>query len=42
LPLGRPATPWQVAYAAVFLLSDESTYLTGRSLVLDGGTTTRQ
>jgi NAD(P)-dependent dehydrogenase (short-subunit alcohol dehydrogenase family) len=39
LPLGRQATPWEVAYGAVFLLSNESSYMTGQSLILDGGTT---
>jgi len=37
LPLGRQATAWEVAYGAVFLLSNESSYMTGQSLVLDGG-----
>ena len=39
LPLGRQATPWEVAYGAIWLLSNESSYMTGQSLVLDGGTT---
>ena len=37
LPLGRQATAWEVAYGAVWLLSHESSYMTGQSLVLDGG-----
>jgi NAD(P)-dependent dehydrogenase (short-subunit alcohol dehydrogenase family) len=37
LPLGRQATAWEVGYAAVYLLSHESSYMTGQSLVLDGG-----
>jgi NAD(P)-dependent dehydrogenase (short-subunit alcohol dehydrogenase family) len=36
-PLGRQATAWEVAYAATFLLSDEASYITGHSLVVDGG-----
>lgn len=39
LPLGRRGSPWDVAYAAIFLLSGESSYVTGQSLVVDGGTT---
>ncbi len=39
LPLGRQATSWEVAYGVVFLLSHESSYMTGQSLILDGGTT---
>ena len=37
VPLGRQGTAWEVAYATVFLLSGESTYVTGQSLVVDGG-----
>jgi NAD(P)-dependent dehydrogenase (short-subunit alcohol dehydrogenase family) len=40
LPLGRPATPWDVANAVIFLLSGEAAYITGQSIVVDGGTTT--
>jgi NAD(P)-dependent dehydrogenase (short-subunit alcohol dehydrogenase family) len=39
LPLGRQATSWEVAYGVLFLLSHESSYMTGHSLILDGGTT---
>jgi NAD(P)-dependent dehydrogenase (short-subunit alcohol dehydrogenase family) len=39
LPLGRRGTPWDVAHAAVFLLSGESAYITAHALVVDGGTT---
>jgi NAD(P)-dependent dehydrogenase (short-subunit alcohol dehydrogenase family) len=39
LPLGRQATAWEVAYGVLFLLSHESSYMTGHSLILDGGTT---
>jgi NAD(P)-dependent dehydrogenase (short-subunit alcohol dehydrogenase family) len=37
VPLGRQGTGWEVAYAALFLLSGESSYVTGQSLVVDGG-----
>ena len=37
VPLGRQGTAWEVAYATVFLLSDEASYITGQTLVVDGG-----
>jgi NAD(P)-dependent dehydrogenase (short-subunit alcohol dehydrogenase family) len=37
IPLGREGTAWEVAYAALYLLSDEARYVTGTSLVVDGG-----
>ena len=37
IPLGRQGTAWEVANAAVFLLSDEASYVTATSLVVDGG-----
>jgi NAD(P)-dependent dehydrogenase (short-subunit alcohol dehydrogenase family) len=36
----RQGTAWEVAYAALFLMSDESSYVTGQSLIVDGGLTT--
>lgn len=36
-PMGRQGTPWDVAQAALFLASDESRYITGVELVVDGG-----
>jgi NAD(P)-dependent dehydrogenase (short-subunit alcohol dehydrogenase family) len=36
----RQGTAWEVAYAALFLLSGESSYMTGQSLIVDGGLTT--
>lgn len=37
MPLGRQGTAWEVAYAALYLLSYESAYVTGHTLVVDGG-----
>jgi len=39
LPFGRQATAWEVAYATVWLLSAESSYVNAHPLVLDGGAT---
>jgi NAD(P)-dependent dehydrogenase (short-subunit alcohol dehydrogenase family) len=37
VPLGRQATAWEVAYAVLFFLSDESVYVTAQGLAIDGG-----
>lgn len=39
VPLGRQGTGWEVAYAALFLISGESSYVTGQVLPVDGGLT---
>jgi NAD(P)-dependent dehydrogenase (short-subunit alcohol dehydrogenase family) len=40
LPLGRQQTPRDAAYAAVYLLSDESSQVTGTTMHIDAGTST--
>jgi enoyl-[acyl-carrier protein] reductase III len=37
IPKGRPATAAEVARAAAFLLSDDASYITGTTLMVDGG-----
>lgn len=37
IPMRRFGTPREVAHAALFLLSEESSYMTGQALVVDGG-----
>ena len=37
VPLGRLGTPRDVANAALFLASDEAAYITGTTIVVDGG-----
>ncbi len=39
LPMGRLAQPEEVAEAALFLASDESSYVTGTAFLVDGGAT---
>jgi len=39
IPLGRLATPDDIANAVVFLASDLAAYITGQTLVVDGGAT---
>jgi NAD(P)-dependent dehydrogenase (short-subunit alcohol dehydrogenase family) len=37
IPLGRIGTAEDVAYGVLFLASDESSFMTGSELVIDGG-----
>jgi NAD(P)-dependent dehydrogenase (short-subunit alcohol dehydrogenase family) len=39
LPMGRAGKPEDVAYGVIYLASDESSYVTGSELVIDGGCT---
>lgn len=37
VPLSRQGTGWETAYAVLFLMSDEAAYVTGQTLIVDGG-----
>ena len=39
IPLGRQGTGWETAYLALFLISNESVYITGQTFLIDGGLT---
>lgn len=38
-PFGRQGTGWEVAYATLFLISNEASYVNGHALVVNGGLT---
>jgi len=40
-PMGHMGDAWDIAYAALYLASDESKYVTGLRLIVDGGFTLR-
>ena len=39
VPLGRHGEGWDTGYASLFLASDEAKYITGETIVVDGGLT---
>ncbi len=41
-PTGKQGEPWDVAYAALFLASDDSKYITGTTLRVDAGLSATQ
>ncbi len=42
IPLGRVAEPLEIASAVAFLLSDDARYVTGQTLIVDGGMALRE
>ena len=38
-PMGRLGNPEEIAYAALYLASDESRFVTGTNMIVDGGLT---
>jgi 3(or 17)beta-hydroxysteroid dehydrogenase len=40
-PMGRLADPMEIAYGALYIASDESSFVTGTELIIDGGWTAR-
>lgn len=39
IPIPRPGEPLEMAHGLLFLASDEAAYITGQTIVIDGGTT---
>jgi NAD(P)-dependent dehydrogenase (short-subunit alcohol dehydrogenase family) len=42
IPLGRVAEPLEIATVVAFLLSDDARYVTGQTLIADGGMALRE
>jgi len=40
-PMGKQGAAWDTAHAGLFLASDETKYITGTTLTVDGGITAR-
>ena len=40
-PTGKMGDAWDVAYAALYLASDEAAHVSGHNLVVDGGASAR-
>ena len=40
-PMGRYGTPQDIAFSIIYLLSDASSWVTGTSLIIDGGVLNR-
>jgi NAD(P)-dependent dehydrogenase (short-subunit alcohol dehydrogenase family) len=41
IPMGKQGDAWDVAYAALFLASDEAKFITATTLIIDGGQTAK-
>ena len=41
-PIGRPGTPEEIGHVAVFLASEQASYITGQMIVVDGGNTLQE
>jgi len=39
IPLQRSGTPLEIARASLYLASGDSSYMTGQTMILDGGAT---
>jgi 3-oxoacyl-[acyl-carrier protein] reductase len=39
IPIGKIGIPEDIAYAMLFLASDQASYITGQTIIVDGGST---